>query len=403
MTTYATHVTHMSPPSMVVARGSLAGMIVVLVLLGRVEETLPQMYVSLGVLLGLYLLARGAFILDSVIAYATSPLLRVRWLFLLWAAASMLWSPHHSPTALRHLITLLEIHLLGVVFYDATRSLGQLRWMRLALIVIVVLSTAETLRTGLSPDVIRLRGFYANPNIFAVSCLLGIAAILSGADLGRGTWGKMLSYAAILVLGGGVIATASRKGVLGVLVMCVLTMVVPSTRRRGVIASGLLVASLVIVNATGGSFQRFWGFCIERTVAIGNWFTAAGSVDGSLIDRGRLLAKGATLIVQSPFIGHGLDSFYWISGEALYTHSNYVELSVALGLIGVLLYYGLHAQLIRKSLGRAIRRLPNARFTLFLTFLMVCLDIAEVSYRMKLPTLLMIACAGWLEGDREHE
>jgi O-antigen ligase len=388
---------------MVVARGSLAGTMVVLVLLGRVEETLPQMYVSLGVLLGLYFLARGASILDSVVAYATSPLLRVRWLFLLWAGASMLWSPYHGPMALSHLITFLEIHLLGMVFYDATRSLGQLRWMLLTLVVTVVLSTAQTLWTGLSADVMRLSGVYGNPNVFAVTSLLAFAAILSGVNLGRGIWGKILSYAAILIIGGGVVASTSRKGVLGMPLMCVLTMVVPSTRRRGAIAAVLLVASLVIVNATGGALQRFWGFCVERTVAVGNWLSAVGSVDGSLVDRGRLLAKGAALIVQSPFIGHGLDSFYWISGEALYTHSNYLELSVALGLIGALLYYGLHAQLVRKSLGRAIRRLPSARFTFFLIFLMVFLDIAMVSYRMKLPTLLMIACAGWLEGVHEHE
>lgn len=403
MTTHAPHVTRMLPPSMIVARISLAGIMTALVLFGRVEETLPQMYASLGVLLGLYFLARGASILDSIIAYATSPLLRIRWLFLLWAGASMLWSPHHGPTALSHLSTLLEIHLLGLVFYDASRTLGQLRWILLALVVTVVLGTAETLWTGLSADVMRLSGHYGNPNVFAVMSLLAFAAILSGVNLGRGTWGKILSYAAILVIGGGVVASTSRKGVLGVPLMCVLTMVVPSTRKRGAIAAVLLVVSLVIVNATGGALQRFWGFCVERTVAVFNWFSAVGSVDGSLIDRGRLLAEGATLIVQSPFIGHGLDSFYWISGEALYTHSNYVELSVALGLIGVLLYYGLHAQLIRKSLVRGVRRLPGARFTFFLIFLMICLDIALVSYRMKLPTLLMIACAGWLEGAREHE
>ncbi|MFH1690024.1 MAG: O-antigen ligase family protein [Candidatus Eisenbacteria bacterium] len=395
--------TVLSPPDLIVTRASLAGIVAALVVFGRTPDTLPQMYVSLAVLVALYLLGRGAAILDSLVSYATSPLMRVRWLFLLWAGASLLWSPHHGPSALSHLSTLVEIHLLGLIFYDSVRKLGQIKVILVALVVTAVLATAQTLISGLGTDVMRLSGVYGNPNIFAVTSLIALAALLSGINLGKGAIGQLVSYGSILVISGGIVASTSRKGVLGVPVLCLLSMAVPSLRRRGAVSTALLLTGLVVVNASGGALQRFWLFCVRRTVAVGNWFTSVGNVDGSLLERGRFLAMGAALIVKSPFLGHGLDSFYWISGEAAYTHSNYVELGVALGLVGALLYYAFHIVLLRRAFARSVRRLLGARFAILLVVLMLALDVAIVSYRMKLPSLLMIACVGWMEGPREDE
>jgi O-antigen ligase len=386
-----------------VLRGALGGIVATLVLLGHTPDMLPYMYASLAVFIAVYLAARSAALLGAATMYLTSPILRVRWLFLAWAAASLLWSSHQGHTELTYLVSLLEIHTMGFVFYDACRNLGELRWILAATAASATAGAAHALATGLEADVMRLQGVFGNPNVFAITSLLGVAALLSGVDLGRRAIGYVLSLTSFLVLCAGVVGSTSRKGVLGVPILCLVASLVPAVRRRGLVASGAVAAALLVVSRSGGALHRFWSLSVERIAAVGYWMAAVGSVDGSLVERGRFLNKGVALFSESPWVGRGLDSFYWLSGEAAYAHSNYVEIGVALGLIGLVLYYGFHAVLLRASLEGSVRRGLGARFAVMLVILMLALDAALVSYLMKLPTLLMIACVGWLEGARDHE
>ena len=73
-----------------------------------------------------------------------------------------------------------------------------------------------------------------------------------------------------------------------------------------------------------------------------------------------------------------------------------VALGVSLGVVGIVLYYGLHAALLWRASLRQNRGEVLGRFVLLFVPLMILLDLVTVSFYMKLPTLLLITCAGWV-------
>jgi O-antigen ligase len=98
-----------------------------------------------------------------------------------------------------------------------------------------------------------------------------------------------------------------------------------------------------------------------------------------------------------------LDTFRWLSGEGTYAHNNVVELGVALGVVGIVLYYGFHFSI----LGAAARARRSDdfvwRFIAIAVPTLLFLDIAVVSYASKLSTLLLIMSAGWLERNAARD
>jgi O-antigen ligase len=123
-------------------------------------------------------------------------------------------------------------------------------------------------------------------------------------------------------------------------------------------------------------------------------------INQSTIERARFIRKGLDLIAEAPVFGRGLDTFRWLSSEGTYAHNNMIELGVALGLVGVVLYYGFHLSILGAA--ARLRRTDDFvwRFIAITVPILLLFDMAMVSYASKLPTLLLIMSAGWLERAR---
>ena len=376
-------------------RTSLAGVVLSVMLLGFVSETQPLFYAVLGLSLLVYLMARGEAILKTAVQYLSSSTMVWRWVFLAWAVASLLWASRAN--SLGRVTTLLEIHAVGLVLYDSARHLKATRWVLTLVFVGAAVGATHAMLTGLNSGAARLEGLYSNPNVLAVTLVMGLAAFNAGAGLGRNRLARMVAHGLAIVILAGIVSTASVKGIVGVLCIWVVGLLVWHTRRRIAIQLASVAAMAVLLVPLGTTFQTYWERALQRVSAAAFAVSSQAGVSYSLVERERFVRKGLSLIAESPWAGSGLGSFSWLSGEGTYAHSNPIELGVALGVAGVALYYLLHAIVLYRGVSLRRHRVLAARFAMLFVPTLLVLDLAVVSYAMKLPTLLLIMSAGWID------
>ena len=107
------------------------------------------------------------------------------------------------------------------------------------------------------------------------------------------------------------------------------------------------------------------------------------STDASTSFRLAMIQRGYGWFLFKPVFGYGLDCFKYLLGTnyttwagtaGVYSHNNYIELMVNLGLVGLILYYSLYAKLIYIFFKKKKR---NKRFLVAFS-LVVSLMVAEV-------------------------
>lgn len=81
----------------------------------------------------------------------------------------------------------------------------------------------------------------------------------------------------------------------------------------------------------------------HRFEGLFNIFNDVTETDGSTSIRINMIIKGLNFFTNKPLFGYGLDNYQIIygleTGTIVYSHNNYVEMLVNLGLIGFMLYY----------------------------------------------------------------
>lgn len=65
------------------------------------------------------------------------------------------------------------------------------------------------------------------------------------------------------------------------------------------------------------------------------------SVTGNISDniRAELIRYGLDLFYENPFLGYGLNNYHLFHWSGVYSHNNYIEVLVSLGIIGFIIYY----------------------------------------------------------------
>ncbi len=380
----------------IVARLSIAGMTAAVAVFGYTAGTLRYFYPLIALSAGLYVLARGERMLVPFLHYLTSPILRWRWIFLLWAVASLFWTARTGNSVAR-VVTLLQIYAIGFIFYDAVRELGLGKWVLRNLFFWTTLSVLAALVTGVATAAGRLTGFYGNPNVLGLAALMGLAIFASGISLGRGAWARIAIQLAGLVLLAGLAASSSRKGFIGVPIIWLFGLISGGSRKRVVVQVVIAAALGTALVMTFEPLRILWHFTIERVADLFVSLTSRSGGTRSIVERATFVKEGFTLIGRSPLVGHGIGSFRWLIGQGKYAHNNMIDLGVGLGLIGLVLYYGLHVALVVRALfaGEAARVIRGLVLVFVPTFFI--LDIGVVSYYMKVPAVLFVICAAWLD------
>jgi O-antigen ligase len=370
------------------------------VLFGYITETSLIFYALMGLSLVVYLLARGEELAATLVDYLTSRHVFWRWMFVVWAILSLLWTTR-GRLSVDRAITLVELQVVGLVFYDAAKNLGLSKWILNTVLASAVIAAVHAVATEDPTVVTRMAGLYASPNVLGMVSVIGLSIFIASGARRRGAGPAVALYACGFMLLLGIVASSSLKGILGLGLVSILGILFAASRTRALTFVGLAAGLGAMLTATVEPLRMIWNHALwraEMALAMGG---TSVSESHSVIERARFIQKGLALIAESPIVGRGLDTFRWLSSEGTYAHNNVVELGVALGIIGIILFYGLHVSV----LFAAARRWRTSdfvwRFIAIAMPTLLVLDIAVVSYTSKLSTLLLIMCAGWLERTRE--
>jgi O-antigen ligase len=110
----------------------------------------------------------------------------------------------------------------------------------------------------------------------------------------------------------------------------------------------------------------------------------------------KMIDAGLSGWVNSPLIGHGVDSFKYlnqnITGHFYYSHNNFVEVLYNFGILGFILYYGFIARLMYRIIkipkcNKLITSFRSLAIGLIIVFLIR--DIGGISYYSTLPQFLI--------------
>jgi O-antigen ligase len=108
-----------------------------------------------------------------------------------------------------------------------------------------------------------------------------------------------------------------------------------------------------------------------------------------------MILRGLEWAKERPLLGYGManyqDLFGTVASKNMYSHNNYIEIWVGLGIVGLCWYYSLYAKIILGT-WRHARRDANIAVALMLILLLMILELGLVSY-LELYSYLTIAIA----------
>jgi O-antigen ligase len=366
-----------------------------LINLGYISETLLLQYVF--IVLGFigYVVFSNRTIPKTSIKYILTKHMAFRWLFILFMVLSLFWSINPS-IALGRIVTTAIIHIICIVVFDAVVDKNLMRFVLNAIFFSTLFCAVNALSSILKISIIdRPEGIYGNPNVVALISLLGLSVYLFHDHNLKSifmTWIWRIAGSSLVV---SVFLSSSRKGLVGFVFLCVFSLLNKISRKR-------LITLLVILIPVATIGFSVMGTRVERTFSHLNAITEVGEIsqsDTSLISRATFIQVGLEQFKKAPLIGQGIESFAACSGFGVYSHNNYIEIAVSLGVVGLWLYYVFILQLALASVKK--RHHVNARFYLAVITMILLLDVGVVSYYFKPWILIVIVVAGGLHGPKK--
>jgi O-antigen ligase len=312
---------------------------------------------------------------------------------------------------LTRLITLAQLAGIGLIITNFLIWNHGTRFYRIALVAGTVLSSLWILSDpsqfgdpSASGAAGRISGTIGNANahgmLLSVAMILSLAAALSARRLvfKASMWALVIWFFTMLL------QTGSRKAMLGGViigggVVLALYLYQKWVSREGSFALSF-GASLLMVPVVFGALasSEYW-YRVERALEPGDVGLTA---DGSVNERVWMMRRAIELWSDHPILGMGIDSFrsaqdadhFFATSVGGYSHSNYFELLVGTGLVGVLLYASIYFLLLSKLF--SLRTLlQHSRFFVryavvsAMLLLVLIYDFAAVSYYGKLFWLLL--------------
>ena len=345
--------------------------------------------IIMGYYIILYLLDRDGkfFINDIVLAYA---------LFSVFAISSVFWTvdPITSGEKAKTLFLLVINNLiiynifkrfdLGNAFLNGTILGSFINY----LIAFDIIHLSMPTYLGY-----RFFGTMGNPNALSITMVLNIAASMIYLQQDIDKKYKIFNVINIILAFYMIILTVSRTGlILGffLITVYVFTMLKDLKRIGYLFLMISLISIYMLFFADTAKIYKYFEDISIRLLNVVNTLSGA-DVEKSTLERKEYIEKGLEMFSNHPFGGIGIDTFRYYYGG--YSHNNFVELLLGVGLIGEILYYSIFALLFVKISKIANRDLKLYLYSIVTALLLV--DMGSVSYYDK-QILLMIIFIGYI-------
>ena len=209
-------------------------------------------------------------------------------------------------------------------------------------------------------------------------------------------WFLVMVPVAVLVL----IAGGSRKGfILLILAFFIPILLRVSPRKRVVIliVTGVLLAALIAVSFALA--EKY--LALKRLAELFSIFEEEQTIvtDQSLNTRQNMITYGLQLFTEKPLFGHGPVQFeyYWslLHGLRRPPHSTYIQILVATGISGLILYYGQYVYYFRNMIRMAKARMRFMPLMVTLIAMVLFGDVGASLLADKYNFVLMALISGY--------
>ncbi len=185
--------------------------------------------------------------------------------------------------------------------------------------------------------------------------------------------------------------TASRKSVVGLLVVTVMMLII-NGKRKNIVFRTVLVAAVLLAAYWAITNIEMFSRTYERLMQMLEHLQG-GKGDNSSEVREAMRMMGWQAFKENPVLGYGVgySAMTLTAGRheaGTYLHNNYVEVGVSLGAVGLALYYWPYLRVLLTSLKRFWRDV-GALLLLTVTVVTLVLDYGMVSYFDKFTLLIL--------------
>lgn len=188
--------------------------------------------------------------------------------------------------------------------------------------------------------------------------------------------------------------SGSKKVVLFIGVGIFLLVLLNQRTLKGAILLGILcLVVIAIFTALLFIWEPLYQFLGSRIIGMISVLRGTG-VEESTNIRLDMIQEGWALFLQKPLFGWGLGAFTVLSKWNMYSHNNYTELLVSVGLIGTIAYYFLYVYLIVKGLQLLKTGKERSYYILAISILVAMLfdGIGRVPYNEEISNILLALC-----------
>ncbi len=234
----------------------------------------------------------------------------------------------------------------------------------------------------------RFFGTMGNPNALSITMVLSVSASIIYLQQDIDKKYKFLNLLNLILALYMIVLTVSRTGlILGFFLLFVyVSTMLTDLKRVGYLA--VIIAALSGYIALFGDTKKIMDYMQNVFIRLSNVFnTLSGhDMEKSTLERKEYIERGLEMFSNHPFGGIGIDTFRYYYGG--YSHNNFVELLLGVGLTGEILYYSIFIFLFIKIYHVGLFNLKL--YLAAITGAILLIDMASVSYYDKLILLMLI-------------
>lgn len=194
-----------------------------------------------------------------------------------------------------------------------------------------------------------------------------------------------------------IIYSGSRKVWLGV-ALFVMVLIYINNKRR--LFTSIIISIFVLIAIYNLIMNVEWLYNIggERLQQFFDGLLGTGEYDSSAATRDRYINYGWNWFLENPIFGYGIGCFgnllHSAMGKTTYSHNNYIELLVGVGIIGAIVFYYIYLKVVKMGLSSIFNKnkdqSPQAHILLSLILIHIPLQIGMVSFQSLYDLILLL-------------
>ncbi|PEY78907.1 O-antigen ligase family protein [Bacillus cereus] len=302
-------------------------------------------------------------------------------IFFLWSTMTCFWAinPMYSVDMLKTLFVNMVVFCLISSIIQSEKDVIEILKLiayTVSIIAIYMLFSMDLSLVGEKQIGVDILGEKWNGN--AIGLMMAFATIIS-LMLIKNIKGKLkkTAFVAIIILTTTIaLLTGSRKALFFIVFGSIMFILLMNKRRKFssffIIALILFVFYYLIMNVP--TLYNVLGWRLEGLDAL---LTGKGEVDSSSQLRVSYIEYGLSYFKENPIFGYGINNFRAILGYEIgrvtYSHNNYVELLVNVGLIGFIIHYVGYFYILKKITHTVLLKKSDPIYAFLFTMLLAIL------------------------------